>query len=102
MFLCDRALFNAAFLSCWSELNESQQDELVLVIETALQSPDVPAEVTHTLLNLAEFMEHTEKVMTWQKFVTDILHTTYIDILRHLVVPNVDEIYRNIIENFQV
>ncbi|XP_039269325.2 serine/threonine-protein kinase mTOR-like [Styela clava] len=56
-----RALFNAAFLSCWSELNEMQQDELVLAIETALHAPDVPAEVTHTLLNLAEFMEHTEK-----------------------------------------
>lgn len=59
---CCRALFNAGFLSCWTELNETQQDDMVQVIETALRSPDVPAEVTHTLLNLAEFMEHTDKV----------------------------------------
>lgn len=59
----DRDLFNAAFLSCWSELNEVQQDELVDAIENALRAPDVPPEVTHTLLNLAEFMEHTDKVV---------------------------------------
>ncbi|CAK8674525.1 unnamed protein product [Clavelina lepadiformis] len=55
-----RHLFNAAFLSCWSELDEGQQDELVHCIQLALEAPDVPPEVTHTLLNLAEFMEHTD------------------------------------------
>nr|CAB3264065.1 serine/threonine-protein kinase mTOR-like [Phallusia mammillata] len=56
-----RQLFNAAFLSCWSELDEGQQDELVHYIQLALDANDVPPEVTHTLLNLAEFMEHTDK-----------------------------------------
>ncbi|KAG9481906.1 hypothetical protein GDO78_010897 [Eleutherodactylus coqui] len=55
-----RDLFNAAFLSCWSELNEDQQDELIRSIEMALTSQDI-AEVTQTLLNLAEFMEHSDK-----------------------------------------
>ncbi|XP_036113118.1 serine/threonine-protein kinase mTOR isoform X2 [Molossus molossus] len=55
-----RDLFNAAFVSCWSELNEDQQDELIRSIELALTSQDI-AEVTQTLLNLAEFMEHSDK-----------------------------------------
>ncbi|XP_040182261.1 serine/threonine-protein kinase mTOR isoform X3 [Rana temporaria] len=55
-----RDLFNAAFLSCWSELNEDHQDELIRSIEMALTSQDI-AEVTQTLLNLAEFMEHSDK-----------------------------------------
>ncbi|KAG5838755.1 hypothetical protein ANANG_G00226940 [Anguilla anguilla] len=55
-----RDLFNAAFLSCWSELSEDQQDELIHSIELALTSQDI-AEVTQTLLNLAEFMEHSDK-----------------------------------------
>lgn len=59
--LVDRDLFNAAFLSCWSELSEDQQDELIRSIELALTSQDI-AEVTQTLLNLAEFMEHSDKV----------------------------------------
>ncbi|XP_078489638.1 serine/threonine-protein kinase mTOR-like [Ciona intestinalis] len=56
-----RHLFNASFLSCWSELDEGQQNELITCIQMALAAPDVPPEVTHTLLNLAEFMEHTDK-----------------------------------------
>lgn len=56
-----RDLFNAAFLSCWSELSEDQQDKLIRSIELALTSQDI-AEVTQTLLNLAEFMEHSDKV----------------------------------------
>lgn len=59
----NRDLFNAAFLSCWSELSEDQQDELIRSIELALTSQDI-AEVTQTLLNLAEFMEHSDKVST--------------------------------------
>lgn len=60
-FSASRDLFNAAFVSCWSELNEDQQDELIRSIELALTSQDI-AEVTQTLLNLAEFMEHSDKV----------------------------------------
>jgi len=56
-----RDLFNAAFVSCWTELSEMQQDELIQSIEQALTVQDIP-EITQTLLNLAEFMEHCEKV----------------------------------------
>ncbi|XP_062572359.1 serine/threonine-protein kinase mTOR-like [Saccostrea cucullata] len=53
-------LFNAAFVSCWTELTEAQQDELILSLEQALTSQEIP-EITQTLLNLAEFMEHCDK-----------------------------------------
>uniref|UniRef100_T1ISC3 Serine/threonine-protein kinase TOR n=1 Tax=Strigamia maritima TaxID=126957 RepID=T1ISC3_STRMM len=53
-------LFNAAFVSCWTELNEQQQDELIQSLEQALLAQDIP-EITQTLLNLAEFMEHCDK-----------------------------------------
>ncbi|KAK8751728.1 hypothetical protein OTU49_009992 [Cherax quadricarinatus] len=55
-----RDLFNAAFVSCWSELNESLQDDLLQSLRQALTSQDIP-EITQTLLNLAEFMEHCDK-----------------------------------------
>lgn len=48
-------------MSCWTELSEGQQDELLQSIEQALAAADIP-EVTQTLLNLAEFMEHCDKV----------------------------------------
>jgi len=38
-----------------------QQDELIQSIEQALAIQDIP-EITQILLNLAEFMEHCEKV----------------------------------------
>lgn len=56
-----RELFNAAFVSCWTELYDQFQDELVRSMESALISPTIPPEVLQTLLNLAEFMEHDEK-----------------------------------------
>ena len=56
-----RELFNAAFVSCWTELSDTQQDELIRSLEQALTSQDIP-EITQTLLNLAEFMEHCDKV----------------------------------------
>ena len=56
-----RDLFNAAFVSCWTELSETQQDELIQSLEQALTSQNIP-EITQTLLNLAEFMEHCDKV----------------------------------------
>ncbi|XP_071946239.1 serine/threonine-protein kinase mTOR-like [Antedon mediterranea] len=55
-----RDLFNAAFVSCWSELTEQDQDVLIHNLEKALTSQDIP-EITQTLLNLAEFMEHCDK-----------------------------------------
>lgn len=60
--LCDcRDLFNAAFVSCWTELHENQQDELIETFKQALTAQDI-SEITQTLLNLAEFMEHCDKV----------------------------------------
>lgn len=54
-----RDLLNASFVSCWCELHEEMQDELVKNLEHCLRSQNIP-EVTQTLLNLAEFMEHTD------------------------------------------
>jgi len=56
-----RELFNAGFVSCWSQLEEKAQQEVVRSLEIAFSSPELPAEVLQTLLNLAEFMEHDEK-----------------------------------------
>ena len=58
-----RELFNAAFLSCWGELYDQFQDELVRSLETALTSINIPPEILQTLLNLAEFMEHDDKAL---------------------------------------
>lgn len=58
-----RDLFNAAFVSCWTELYDQYQEELVRAISTALASPSLPPEITQTLLNLAEYMEHDDKVL---------------------------------------
>ncbi|KAH1016334.1 serine/threonine-protein kinase Tor isoform X2 [Dendroctonus ponderosae] len=55
-----RDLFNAAFVSCWTELTENMQKELIGCLEQALTVPDVP-EITQTILNLSEFMEHCDK-----------------------------------------
>ncbi|XP_013189748.2 serine/threonine-protein kinase mTOR [Amyelois transitella] len=54
-----RDLFNAAFVSCWTELDNSSRTELSNALEQALTAPDAP-ELAHTVLNLAEFMEHCE------------------------------------------
>lgn len=54
-----RDLFNAAFVSCWTELSENTRKELMQCLQKAL-TVDVP-EITQTILNLAEFMEHCDK-----------------------------------------
>ncbi|KAG2011794.1 atypical/PIKK/FRAP protein kinase [Coprinopsis cinerea AmutBmut pab1-1] len=56
-----KELFNAAFLSCWTELYDQYQEDLVRSIEFAITSTTAPPELIHRLLNLAEFMEHEEK-----------------------------------------
>lgn len=58
-----RELFNSAFVSCWSELFEQFQDELIQNIESAIKSENVPPELLGLLLNLAEFMEHDDKAL---------------------------------------
>ncbi|CAG5108662.1 Similar to Mtor: Serine/threonine-protein kinase mTOR (Rattus norvegicus), partial [Cotesia congregata] len=55
-----RDLFNAAFVSCWTELNETYRAELIQTLQQALMVPDIP-EITQTILNLAEFMDHCDK-----------------------------------------
>lgn len=56
-----RELFNVAFVSCWTELYESYQEDLVHNLEQALTNDGVPSDVVNTILNLAEFMEHDDK-----------------------------------------
>lgn len=56
-------LFNSAFVSCWTELSDQYRDDLIFHMEIAFQSPDVPDQVVHALLNLAEFMEHDDKAL---------------------------------------
>lgn len=68
-----RDLFNAAFVSCWTELTEAQQDELILSLEQALTSQEIP-EITQTLLNLAEFMEHCDKVSNKEEMRSQLSH----------------------------
>lgn len=51
-----RELFAAAFVCCWSDLNEQYQQHLVRSLEAAFLA-DVSPEILQTLLNLAEFME---------------------------------------------
>ncbi|KRT85885.1 HEAT domain-containing protein [Oryctes borbonicus] len=55
-----RDLFNATFVSCWTELSEPMQKELIESLRQALMVPEIP-EITQTILNLAEFMEHCDK-----------------------------------------
>lgn len=54
-----RDLFNAAFISCWTELLQEHKNELTQSLIQALQVTDMP-EITQTILNLAEFMEHCD------------------------------------------
>ncbi|RUP43431.1 hypothetical protein BC936DRAFT_137191, partial [Jimgerdemannia flammicorona] len=58
-----RELFNAGFVSCWGELYDQYQEELVRSLEVALISPNIPPEIIQMLLNLAEFMEHDDKAL---------------------------------------
>ncbi|KAF2860296.1 TOR1 phosphatidylinositol 3-kinase [Piedraia hortae CBS 480.64] len=58
-----RTLFNSAFASCWTELYDQYQDELVRSLEVAITSPSIPPEILQVLLTLAEFMEHDDKAL---------------------------------------
>ncbi|PQE20970.1 hypothetical protein CJF30_00002302 [Rutstroemia sp. NJR-2017a BBW] len=58
-----RELFNSAFVSCWGELFEGYQDDLIQNIELAIRSPHVTPDLLGILLNLAEFMEHDDKAL---------------------------------------
>ena len=56
-----KELFYPAFLSNWSPVHQQYQEEIVQVVERALINPNVPSEIIHSFLNLAEFVEHDEK-----------------------------------------
>jgi FKBP12-rapamycin complex-associated protein len=58
-----RELFHAAFVSCWFELPDDYQANLVMSLERAFQSDSIPPEILQTLLNLAEFMEHDAEAL---------------------------------------
>jgi FKBP12-rapamycin complex-associated protein len=58
-----RELFNAAFVSCWKELYENYGDELIESLKMALTAPNTPPEIIQTILQLAEFMEHDNKML---------------------------------------
>ncbi|KAL0469619.1 phosphatidylinositol 3-kinase [Neurospora intermedia] len=58
-----RELFNSAFVSCWSELYEQFQEDLITNIENTIKSENVPPDLLGQLLNLAEFMEHDDKAL---------------------------------------
>lgn len=55
-----RDLFNAAFVSCWTEMSDEMNEELAASLRQALEVQDMP-EITQQILNLAEFMEHCDK-----------------------------------------
>lgn len=45
-----RELFNTGFVSCWGELYDQFQDELVRSLEMAITSPTIPPEILQILL----------------------------------------------------
>ena len=55
-----RELFNASYMSIWTEMTSDEQREMSQAMLKALQS-HIP-EVVQTVLNLSEFMDHSEKV----------------------------------------
>ena len=53
-----RELFQAAFVSCWTDLTVDMQESLVKALQVAFSSSSIPPEILQQLLNLAEYMEH--------------------------------------------
>lgn len=56
-----RELFAAGFVSCWAQLNESSQKQLVRSLEMAFSSPNIPPEILATLLNLVRYLLNDKK-----------------------------------------
>ncbi|CAF1149527.1 unnamed protein product, partial [Adineta ricciae] len=54
-----RDLFNASFISCWSELNASDRSSLTVALTYVLSVCDKP-DVIQIILNLAEFRNHCD------------------------------------------
>ena len=53
-------MFNTAFLSCWLELTREQRLHVTDALHEVLKIQEVP-EVTHAILNLNDFIEHSEQ-----------------------------------------
>lgn len=58
-----RELYNVAFVSCWSMLNDKQKETMIGVLISAISSPNIPINILQTFLNLAEFMYHDREVI---------------------------------------
>ncbi|ORX73348.1 ARM repeat-containing protein [Linderina pennispora] len=54
-------LFNAAFVSCWTELTGQYQQEIITALQDVASNEKVPADILQTILSLAEYMERDEK-----------------------------------------
>ncbi|KAJ1885116.1 phosphatidylinositol kinase- protein kinase tor1, partial [Kickxella alabastrina] len=54
-------LFNAAFVSCWTELPGQYQQEVISSLQEVASHSDVPSEILQTILSLAGYMERDEK-----------------------------------------
>jgi phosphatidylinositol kinase/protein kinase (PI-3 family) len=50
-----RELFAAGFASCWAQMNETSQEQLVRSLKTAFSSQNIPPEILATLLNLVNY-----------------------------------------------
>ena len=72
-----KELFNVAFVSCWNELYESYQEDLVHNLEQAMTTPGAPSDVVNVILNLAEFMEHDDKPLAIEARVLGDYATTF-------------------------
>ena len=68
-----RELFNAAFVSVWTEIREPEQDELVGQLIKVLNICPY-AEPIQAILNLAEFMDHSEKAREREKHTHNIIN----------------------------
>ena len=62
-----RELFNAAFVSCWTDMGSQSKAKVLCALEIAFRSDTIPAEILQTLLKLAEFMEHDDKPLPINK-----------------------------------
>uniref|UniRef100_A0A6B2KWQ4 non-specific serine/threonine protein kinase n=1 Tax=Arcella intermedia TaxID=1963864 RepID=A0A6B2KWQ4_9EUKA len=67
-------LFNPGFVSCWDSLTEEFQKTTVEYIDKAISSPTIPNEELHYLLDLAEFMERSEKTQKYTLEINKLAH----------------------------
>lgn len=60
-----RELFAAGFASCWAQMNESSQEQLVRSLKTAFSSQNIPPEILATLLNLVICLD-SDPTFVWR------------------------------------